>query len=275
MEPFVKKEKVNEPVLFWLHDWMESFQGLSAGFTSRQGGMSEGQWSSLNCAFHVNDKAEHVIENRRKVIQAAGFPFEAWTCAEQVHGKDVYKVTSEDKGRGSLSRESAVQDKDALITGEAGIFLASFYADCVPLFFMDPVRKAVGLAHAGWKGTVSSIAQSTIQAMVDDLGCSIENIRSAIGPSIGPCCYEVDHNVIGYFHNANIHYGIEQKDNGHYWLDLKEINRQIMIKAGIMPMHIEISSLCTSCRPDYFFSHRLEKGKTGRMMSWIGMKEKG
>jgi YfiH family protein len=275
MEPFVEKKRESEhnPVLLWLEEWINLDPKLSVGFSTRLGGISQGDCNSLNCAFHVNDNPQDVIENRKIMAKLIGFPFDAWTSAEQVHGSDVYRVTSKDKGKGSLSRESAIQNKDALITNETGIWLASFYADCVPLYFFDPINKVIGVAHAGWKGTVSAIAASTIQSMVDEFGCRVENLRAAMGPSIGPCCYEVDETVAYHFKKAEMTYGLTGKDNGRYWLDLKEINRQIMIKAGIMPTHIEISTLCTACRPQQFFSHRKEMGKTGRMMSWIGMKK--
>lgn len=273
MEPFIEKKQVNEPLLLQINKWMDAYPGISAGFSTRMGGVSLGEWNSLNCALHVQDVPEHVIENRMKIASVIGFSFESWTCAEQVHGNEVYRVTLEHMGKGRTSRESAIQGKDALITNESGIWLTSFYADCVPLYFFDPVSKAVGLAHAGWKGTVSAIAKVTIQAMIDQFGSRIENVKAAIGPSIGSCCYEVDQKVIDQFRNVDLNDGIEGKDNGFYWLDLKEINRQIIIKAGIMPTNIEISTLCTACHPEYFFSYRKEKGKTGRMMSWIGLKK--
>lgn len=277
MEPFKKmmqySKHKDEPGLLMLENWMILDPKLTVGFSTRMGGVSQGDWSSLNCAFHVNDNPQNVIKNRESIANTVGFPFDAWTSAEQVHGNEVYRVTVEDKGKGRFSRESAIQSKDALITNEADIWLTSFYADCVPLYFFDPVSRAVGLAHAGWKGTVSTIAAMTIQSMSDELGCRIENLRTAIGPSIGPCCYEVDDHVAQHFKQAGMTYALTAKDNGRYWLDLKEINRQIMIKAGIMSSHIEISRLCTACHRQQFFSHRKEMGKTGRMMSWIGMKK--
>ncbi len=247
---------------------------FKAGFSSRRGGVSRGQWSSLNCAFHVDDDKDHVIQNREIVSEAVGFDFESWTCAEQVHSNDVYVVTEKDRGKGRLSPESAIHQKDALLTNVPGILLTSFYADCVPLFFCDPVNHVIGLAHAGWKGTVTKIAEKSIQTMVHKFGSNQSNIKTAIGPAIGSCCYEVDDVVIEHFYQAHLNEGIIPKPNGRYWLDLKEINQQIMIEAGIVPAHIEISCLCTSCEVETFFSHRKENGKTGRMVSWIGMEKR-
>lgn len=273
-EPFVETSRQieHEPVLLTLDKWMHSNPLLSAGFTTKKGGVSEGVWQSLNTALHVGDDAEHVIQNRMNIAEKLGFPFAAWTCAEQVHQNTVQVVTSDHAGSGRCSREDAIQSTDALITNEPNIWLTSFYADCVPLYFYDPVRKVIGLAHAGWKGTVSSIAACTIDAMVDTYGCEFDHVMAAIGPAIGACCYEVDTTVIQHVEAAQMMEGATLKPNGRYWLDLKLLNRQIMIKAGIMPSQIEISHRCTACQSDLFFSHRRDRGQTGRMMSWIGMK---
>lgn len=276
MELFVKIRTNNNTDLFILEKWMNLNppHRFKAGFSSRKGGVSQGQWHSLNCAFHVDDDGDHVIQNREIVSKAAGFDFESWTCAEQVHSNDVYVVTEKDRGKGRLSRASAIQNKDALITNVPGILLTSFYADCVPLFFFDPVNHVVGLAHAGWKGTLSKIAEKSIHTMVHEYGSHPSNIKAAMGPAIGSCCYEVNDVVIEHFKQAHLSDGVIPKSNGRYWLDLKEINRQIMIEAGMMQTHIEISNLCTSCEVETFFSHRKEKGKTGRMVSFIGIEKR-
>jgi YfiH family protein len=169
------------------------------------------------------------------------------------------------------------------MTDVPNVLLASFYADCVPLYFYDPEHQAAALAHAGWKGTVQQIAAETIQAMEQAYGSNPQTLVAAIGPSIGSCCYEVDGMVtakvkrlIGEL-NLSDH---EQEtmmtlsENGKANLNLKEINRQIMIKAGILPIHIEITQWCTGCRRDLFYSHRKEGGLTGRMASWIGIRKR-
>ncbi len=277
MEPFVLKERANHPPLFYIDKWMKRYPGLNAGFSSRLGGASEGHFSSLNCGLHVGDVPGHVISNREKVSQAAGFSFDAWTCAEQVHGSDVAVVTIAERGRGRESRVNALQARDALITTERDVMLAAFFADCVPLYFYDPARNAVGLAHAGWKGTVLEIAEKTVIAMSERFGSSPSEIVAAIGPSIGMCCYEVDETVMEKVRGNEFlreSKAYEQKRDGKYMLNLQEMNRQIMIKAGILPTNIELTHLCTSCRSDLFFSHRKEKGKTGRMVGWIGLEKR-
>jgi YfiH family protein len=158
--------------------------------------------------------------------------------------------------------------------------MAALFADCVPLYFYDPVHNAAGLSHAGWKGSVKQIAQATVTKMKDLFGSKPKEMLAAIGPSIGVCCFEVDELVMDkvweLFGSANechdgeipLYFG---KTNGKFMLNLQEMNRQIMIKAGILPTNIEVSKLCTSCRSDLFYSHRKEKGETGRMVAWIGL----
>ncbi|WP_341805082.1 peptidoglycan editing factor PgeF [Paenibacillus turpanensis] len=278
-EPFVWNERAEGPSLFYLQAWMEQSPGLTAGFTSRIGGVSAGWNDSLNCALHVGDRLEDVLENRKRVAEQVGFSFEDWTCAEQVHGNKVQLVTAAEKGRGRSSREDAVAEADALTTREKGVLLTAFFADCVPIWLFDPVTGAVGLAHAGWKGTAFSVAAEAVRSMQDTFGAKPETIRAAIGPSIRSCCYEVDGRVIGELKKHSLGSEAEAsawtpKADGKFMLDLQIVNRQILRKAGILPIHIEITSLCTSCDTKRFYSHRKEQGKTGRMAAWIGWSDK-
>ncbi|MDQ6418957.1 peptidoglycan editing factor PgeF [Paenibacillus sp. LHD-117] len=283
MEPFKKIDAAaKEPSLFLLSEWMKDEARLTAGFSGREGGSSSAPWASLNIGLHVGDEERDVIANRRKLTEAIGWPFEAWTCAEQVHGNAVYRVNAEDRGRGRLSMADTIANYDAIMTNEPGVLLTSFYADCVPLYFYDPERQAVALAHAGWRGTVAGIASETIRAMAADYGTRAEGLLAAIGPSIGDCCYEVDGTVIAEVERVISELGLDaavagncmkSRTNGKARINLKEINRQIMIKAGILPTRIEITNWCTGCERDFFFSHRMEGGKTGRMASWIGIAE--
>ncbi|WP_090574398.1 peptidoglycan editing factor PgeF [Paenibacillus sp. OV219] len=284
-EPFVRSSDAqNEhtaktPSLFLLSDWTNGFEGLTAGFTGRDGGVSAAPWHELNCGLHVGDADEDVIRNRELIAEALGLSFEAWTCAEQVHGNHVHVVRAEDRGKGKDSRAGALQDTDALVTNEKNVLLTSFYADCVPLYFYDPVQEVVALAHAGWKGTVLEIACKTVEAMVANFGCEPATIRGAIGPSIGICCYEVNDVVLDRVKPIIQELQLDESTlvqpttSGKARINLKELNRQIMIKAGILPSHIECSEWCTGCSTDVFYSHRMEGGATGRMASWIGMRE--
>ena len=262
-EPFVLGQEPGGGKLLMLDRWRRRF-GLSAGFTTRRSG---------NAALHVEDDPKAVIDRRREIAEAIEWPFAAWTCGEQVHGCNVRVVRREEAGSGRLDRASAFADTDAMITNEDGVLLVQFFADCVPLYFHDPVTGAIGLAHAGWKGTTLDIAGQTVRMMTRAYGTNPSDIYAAIGPSIGMCCYEVDEKVIRPVSRIGSDVDLlKPVQGGRAMLDLKECNRRFMIKAGIMPSRIELSSWCTACRTDLFFSHRKEKGKTGRMMSWLGKK---
>lgn len=280
-EPFQLKIQQDGRASFVLEQWEREDASLSVGFSSRAGGVSDIPYFSLNCGRHVGDRAEHVVENRRIVSKLARFSFDAWTCAEQVHGNRVERIGSGQRGKGRFSREDAVQNADALVTNEQDIMLVSFYADCVPLYFYAPDVVAIGLAHAGWKGTVLDIASRTIDVLERDYGADRKRLLVAIGPSIGPCCYEVDERVAEQIYaltesgklsmdEHDMPFGLTAKENGHYDLDLKEVNRQIMIKAGVEPQHLQVSAWCTGCQREWFYSHRMEGGRTGRMVAWIG-----
>ncbi|MCZ8518786.1 MULTISPECIES: peptidoglycan editing factor PgeF [Paenibacillus] len=283
MEPFVLQEAGNGTKVMMLSGFMSAGTSVTAGFSTRTGGGSGEPFAGLNCGLHVDDEPERVVANRRCLAEALGVPFEACTYGEQVHGKEIQMVTAAMRGAGIRERETALQAKDGFMTNEPGVYLHALFADCVPLYFYDPIRGAVGLAHAGWKGTALGIARSMVEAMSAAYGTKARDLLTAIGPSIGACCYEVDDTVIsridkalGFSGGAALEAGqapfYEGKPNGKYTLNLQAVNRQIMIKAGIMPSHIEISGLCTSCRTDLFFSHRKEEGRTGRMAAWIGLR---
>lgn len=283
MEPFVRKDKEQLPERYEIQAWKNFMPGISAGFTGRDGGVSKAPYESLNLAYHVGDDPADVLENRRKLADALGFSADAWTCGEQVHGAGVAVVREEDRGKGLRDRDSAFQATDGLVTDVPGILLASFYADCVPLYFCDPVHRVVGLAHAGWKGTVGRIAEAVIVKMEQEYGSAKDEIRTAIGPSIGACCYEVDEHVMGKVKEAltETEWQLWERkiaapsvNENRTMLNLKEMNRMIMIKAGILPTHIECTSWCTSCDSGRFFSYRKHGGITGRMASWVGMKER-
>lgn len=283
-EPFVRRTADNGAEVFEITPW-QRFDGLSAGFTGRGGGVSEGFRASLNCALHVGDDPAHVAENRARVAEAAGFRFEDWTSGEQVHLAEIAIVTEEDRGRGRSDRDSAFPDTDGLLTNVPGIMLTSFYADCTPLYVFDPVRQVVGLAHAGWKGTVAEIGRRLVERMGEQYGSRPEDVLAAIGPCIGERRYEVDEAVLGQVGvllekesgngSRSLSDFSEDLGGGKALLNLKELNRHLMIRAGLRPENVLCTQWCTGSRTDLFFSHRQEKGQTGRMASWIGLREGG
>lgn len=266
MEPFSPLERKGKAALLAIGGWQTLDKGISAGFSTRLAG---------NTALHVGDDENDVVARRRAAADQLGWAFPAWTCGEQVHGSRVHAVKRGDAGSGRENRQSAIPDADALITDEPDILLVQYFADCVPLYFWDEATGAIGLAHAGWKGTVADIAGETVRAMAEQYGTRDADLRAAIGPSIGSCCYEVDDRVIRQVEPImGGSAALEPTKEGRARLDLKVLNRHLMIKAGILPSRIEMSTWCTGCRTDLFFSHRMENGSTGRMMSWLGRKSR-
>ncbi|MDN4073522.1 peptidoglycan editing factor PgeF [Fictibacillus terranigra] len=268
-EPFVQQGS-----MYKLADWMDQHPGLTAGITSRHNGFSKHPYESLNLGFHVGDHPEDVLKNRKSASSAIGASLEQWVGTEQVHDNIIKKVTKEDAGKGAKDLASAIKGTDGIYTAEEDLLLTSLYADCVPLFFMSPANQLVGLAHAGWKGTVGKIGANMVGQWVDAEGVQPEDIIAAIGPSIGSCCYEVDEFVITkinkVLHGDPAKFPYHQVNKEHYMLDLREVNKMILIEAGMKEENIIATSYCTSCMNDQFFSHRKEHGKTGRIMSYIG-----
>lgn len=252
--------------------WQE--RGIGVLFSSRQGGVSEEPFYSLNLGLHVGDDVNKVLQNRQKVLKILGTSLHNAVCCEQVHGSEVVLVTEKHRGLGALSYDTALAGYDAMITNEANVYLMTFYADCYSLYFYDPVKKVVGLAHSGWKGTVSGIAAKTISKMNQVFKSSPSHIEVFMGPGIGACCFEISPDLasrvekeLGYLGNL-----ISERDASFYW-DLKETNRRLLVENGIKPEHITICGLCTSCNKDSFFSYRRDKGTTGRMAAVIGIRE--
>jgi YfiH family protein len=227
---------------------------------------------------HVGDQPEHVVANRRKLAEAVNMPFSAWTCAEQVHGNQVCQVFAGGAGKDNL--EDVIAGTDGLFTDKAGILLASFYADCVPLYFLDPASRAIGLAHAGWKGTVSRIAAEMVDALGRQFGTRPQDLLVAMGPSIGGCCYEVDERILSQVQSCtgNWEAAVAPSVNERRrMLDLRRLNRMILLETGVDQKNIRSAAWCTSCRTDLFYSHRKEagtKGTTGRMASFLGWRVK-
>ncbi len=271
MEPFQRFDENQN--LIYIRAWMEHDSGLVAGISLRSDGVSLPPYQGANMGLHVGDDPAHVRANRRQLAERTGFSFASWTCARQVHGDRITRVTAGEAGKGRENDAEAIADSDGLFTDQPGILLTSFYADCVPLYFFDPQNRLIGLAHAGWRGTVLNIAGKMVRAW-EELGSKPEDIRTAIGPSIGPCCYEVDEKVAAPIRQLlpeNWNEVLIPVSKGHYRVNLQKTNQILLEQAGILSKHIEITEYCTGCRTDMFFSHRKEGGRTGRMASFIGL----
>ena len=244
------------------------------GISTRHGGRSKGYFSSLNLGLHVEDKAEDVIENRRIFCQALGLNPENTATCQQVHGSNIARISKEDIGAGFRDFSRAIADTDALITNEPGVPLMLFFADCTPILIADPVHKAVGLAHGGWKGTLGAIALKTVEAMNKEFGSRPEDMVAAIGPSIGLCCYQVGREVADKFREAFPDFAdrILHVQGEDIHLDLQGTNTLLLEKAGLKPENIENAGVCTCCNSSQFFSYRADNGKTGRIAAVISVK---
>lgn len=244
------------------------------GFTTRLGGVSEGIWSSMNLSFTRGDKAEHVQENYRRIADAVGFPVEKIVCSDQTHTTNVEAVTAGRCGEGVL-RPRTWSDVDGMVTNVPGVVLATFYADCVPLYFVDPVHRAVGLSHSGWRGTVGQIGAVTLRKMHDEYGTDPADVLAAVGPSICQDCYEVSADVAEAFerefsgHEEEI---LTDKGNGKYQLDLWRANAIVLSEAGILQEHLSVTDICTCCNPRLLFSHRASRGKRGNLGAFLSLR---
>lgn len=241
--------------------------------STRHGGLSSFPYNSMNLGMNQGDLVENVLFNRSKIASALDVSVDSFVFARQTHSRNVHKVTEADKGRGALSRATAIDNTDGMITNVQGICLVTLAADCVPLLFFDPVKKAIGVAHAGWKGTVIETPEAVVSAMVTEYGSDPSTIIVAIGPSAGPCCYEVGNDVINeakktYRNNPQVLIPTEKV--GKMKFDLWEANRITLEKCGIKPQNIELACICTICRNDLFFSAR--RGDLGRFGAGIMIK---
>ncbi len=220
------------------------------GFTTRLGGVSRGYLDSLNIGIHRGDDPACVAENYRILGEAIGFDPSKLVATRQTHSDIVLPVGKAQWG--TCLVEGASPESDALITNTPGTALVIYTADCTPLLFHDPVTGAVGAAHAGWRGTAADIGGKTVRAMCQSFGCKMENIRAAIGPNIGPCCFETDQDVPNALGQAAE--GLVSQRDGKYYVNLKEVNARLLRQAGVT--HIEISGDCTACQSDRYWSHR-------------------
>lgn len=238
--------------------------GFVNGCSSRLFGKSAIVENTFNLALHVGDAPTLVLENRRRYGEALGVEAKNFTTCAQVHGSKVVRVTEDLVGSGALAFANTIQDTDSLITNLKNVPLLLFYADCTPVLLADPVTGAIGLAHAGWRGTVAGIAKKTVAAMVQEFGCSPGNLMGAIGPSIGACCYEVDDFVRNQAQGYEEFFSPNGKE-GHYQLDLWGYNRKQLLEAGLLEKNIAVAGICTADNQELICSYRAEGGKTGRM----------
>ena len=245
------------------------------GFSTRLGGVSGGYYESLNLSFDRGDDPEAVRENFRRIGEAIGVQVEDMVMSKQTHTTNVRVVTEEDRGKG-IVRDRDYTDIDGLITNVRGICLVTSYADCVPLYFVDPVRKAIGLSHSGWRGTVGKIGKKTVELMTESFGSDPADILACVGPSICSDCYEVSQDVIDkvkeVFDEALWESLFYEKGNGKYQLDLWKTNEEVFQEAGILPEHIAVTNVCTRCNSRILYSHRVQGDKRGNLCAFLALK---
>lgn len=271
----VLEEKEKNGVKFLSFPALEKTGVVRQLFSTRAGGVSEGIFASMNLSFTRGDNREHVLENYRRIAGVLDCSLTAFVCTDQTHTTNIRVTGREDGGKGVV-REKDYADVDGLITNEKGIVLATFYADCVPLYFVDPVKKAIGLSHSGWRGTVNRMGAKTIRKMTEVYGSNPEDLFTAIGPSICMSCYEVGSEVAEEFVKAfpkaeEQKEILKKKENGKYLLNLQKANYLIMREAGIKADHISVTDICTCCNGEELFSHRYSQGKRGNLGAFLGL----
>ena len=271
----------NKGVTYLTWPEFEKIPGFVHGFSTRLGGVSEGIYSSMNLSFTRGDKEEAVRENYNRISAALGFSPEDIVTSDQTHTANVRVITAEDRGNG-ITKPRPYTDVDGMITNVPGLVLATFYADCVPLLFVDPVHHAIGCSHSGWRGTVGEMGKKTVEAMREAYGSRPEDIFAAIGPSICQDCYEVGKDVAEPFEklfsqeryqDVSLKNILTEKVNGKYQLDLWRANEAILLGAGILKEHLSMTDICTCCNPSYLFSHRASKGKRGNLAAFLMLKQ--
>ena len=244
-----------------------NLRGTVHCFTTRYGGVSEGVLSGLNLGIHRGDKPENVLENYRRLGDAVGFRPEDVVFTHQTHTAIVRRVGREDRGQGLFYPVPG--DFDGLITNETGVALIVFSADCTPILLHDPVHHAIGAVHAGWRGTAAGIAANAVRLMGEYYGTDPADVRAAIGPCIGPCCFEVGAEVPAAMID---NLGAEAEEfiapkGEKYYVDLKEMNRLWLTRCGVQ--NVAVSCDCTRCQPDRFWSHRITGDARGSQAALI------
>ncbi len=255
--------------------------------STRLGGVSQGYLGTMNLSYARGDLPERVDENYRRLAAVLDCDMADFVCSDQTHTDHVRQVTGKDRGKGVVLPKD-YRDVDGLITDEPGVVLVTFFADCVPLLFLDPVRKAVGLAHSGWRGSAKRMGEKTIKAMGEAFGSRPEDILAAVGPSICQDCYEVSQDVAQVFWDMFVPArerplppevaGADLKErlaaskpDGKYQLDLWMANYIILRQAGILPEHITVTDICTCCNPWLLYSHRASQGLRGNFGAFLGL----
>ena len=251
----------------------EQDKALHHGFSTRAGGVSNGEFASLNLGFNRGDCYENVVENYRRISKAIEVPFESLVISKQVHETCIAKVDDLNCGNGIL-RPNQWESMDGLYTKTPNVTLVTHYADCVPLLFYAPKYGMIGMAHAGWRGTVAEIGRKMVEIWNKEEGIPCHEIQVVIGPSIGPCHFEVDEDVATAFNTRfpEASFITFHETSHKYSIDLWAYNKQTLLSAGVLEEHIIVSGICTCCYDQIFFSHRKTAGKRGTLGAFMCLK---
>ena len=245
-------------------------------FTTRTGGVSITPFDSLNTSYNVNDKESCVVENRKKIFNVLDIDYRNIVSAQQIHKDKIAFIRKEDAGKGAFKYSNAIAESDALITNIPAIPLLMCYADCVPVFILDPIKKAIALIHSGRRGTELELVIKTLYKMKKIFDTNPRSCLAAIFPSIGPCCYNLKEQdeINDYWLNKNKfnHEAISNQNRNGWSLDLRKTNYWQLIKGGVEGKNIFVNEICTADHPELFFSYRRDKGNTGRMAAIFMLK---
>lgn len=268
------KLTVKDGVGYLTHNNLSKIDFLNHAFSTRLGGVSKNEFACMNLSFGRGDSDENVTQNYKLFCKAAGFDYNTLVSSSQDHNTFIRRVGKDEYGTG-IWKPVDIKSVDGLITNEPDVTLVTHYADCTPLFFVDPVKRAIGSSHGGWRGTVNGIAKLTVERMKEEFGTNPADLICAIGPAISKCCYEVDFPVYSQFNSLDFldrKAFVTEKGNGKYIIDLPEVNRQFMVLAGVKPENISVSDICTKCSSELLFSHRASGGKRGGLTAMMCIK---
>lgn len=280
LKNFLTKEGIEVPLFTF--PLLEETGIVRHGFTTRLGGVSEGMFSTMNLSFTRGDQTEAVAENYKRLAEALMVEPDSFVCSNQTHTTNVIRVGREDvKGCGIAlcaagnERDEKYQNVDGMVTDDPRVTLVTLYADCVPLYFVDPVHHAIGLSHSGWRGTAARMGKAALEKMKQEFSTDPGDVICAIGPSICKNCYEVSRDVAESFQKE--FKGREEEilldqGAGKYLLNLWKANEIVLTEAGICSSHLTVTEVCTCCNPKLLFSHRASKGKRGNLAAVLALK---
>lgn len=268
--------KQSNGVYYFQFPLLEQSGIVTHGFSTKIGGVSKGVYAEMNLGVSRGDDPEAVLENYKRITNVLHMPWERVVLSHQTHTTNIRVVTEEDAGTG-LVKQRNYENVDGLITNIPNLPLVTFYADCVPLYFVDPVHRAIGLSHSGWRGTLNRMGRCTIEAMKKEYGSQPEDILACVGPSICQDCYEVGEEVAQEFEKGFLPEQkkqiLKQKPDGKYLLNLWKANEIILLEAGIKKEHLAITDICTKCNPDLLYSHRVMGNQRGNLAAFLCLKE--